>query len=139
MLHDAPHFRKLRGIAIAELSRKGFGCVAITGADGALVGIITDGDIRRHIGTDLLSMSVDQVMTKKPKTAAPDTLVATALQTINASAITSLMVVLWTNRKPNRRTWEMIQFNLSGWATLEELEAHLNQKPPVKKPKIILR
>ncbi|MEI9402824.1 KpsF/GutQ family sugar-phosphate isomerase [Mesorhizobium argentiipisi] len=79
--------------AILELSRKGFGCVAITGADGALVGIITDGDIRRHIASDLLSMSVDQVMTKKPKTASPDTLVATALQTINTSAITSLMVV----------------------------------------------
>jgi arabinose-5-phosphate isomerase len=79
--------------AILELSRKGFGCVAITAADGALAGIITDGDIRRHIASDLLSMSVDQVMTKNPKTANPDTLVATALQTINTSAITSLMVV----------------------------------------------
>ena len=79
--------------AILELSRKGFGCVAVTSADGALIGIITDGDIRRHIGSDLLAMRVDQVMTKGPKTAGPDTLVATALQTINTSAITSLMVV----------------------------------------------
>jgi arabinose-5-phosphate isomerase len=79
--------------AILELSRKGFGCVAITDADGALVGIITDGDIRRHIGSNLLAMTVDEVMTKGPKTASPDTLVATALQTINNSAITSLMVV----------------------------------------------
>ncbi|WP_292398802.1 KpsF/GutQ family sugar-phosphate isomerase, partial [Mesorhizobium sp.] len=79
--------------AILELSRKGFGCVAITAEDGALIGIITDGDIRRHIGSNLLAMSVDQVMTKEPKTAGPDTLVATALQTINNSAITSLMVV----------------------------------------------
>ncbi|MGX9143588.1 KpsF/GutQ family sugar-phosphate isomerase [Mesorhizobium sp. 128a] len=79
--------------AILELSNKGFGCVAITSADGALVGIITDGDIRRHIGSNLMEMSVDQVMTKKPKTSTPDTLVATALQTINDSAITSLMVV----------------------------------------------
>lgn len=79
--------------AIIELSRKGFGCVAVTSADGALIGIVTDGDIRRHIGSDLLAMTVDQVMTKGPKTAGPDTLVATALQTINTSAITSLMVV----------------------------------------------
>jgi arabinose-5-phosphate isomerase len=79
--------------AILELSRKGFGCVAITDADGALIGIITDGDIRRHIGGNLLAMSVDQVMTKEPKTAGPDTLVATALQTINSSTISSLMVV----------------------------------------------
>ena len=79
--------------AILELSTKGFGCVAITEANGALIGIITDGDIRRHIGSNLMEMSVDQVMTKGPKTATPDTLVATALQTINNSAITSLMVV----------------------------------------------
>lgn len=79
--------------AILELSRKGFGCVAITAADGDLVGIITDGDIRRHIGSNLLEMTVDEVMTRSPKTAKPDTLVATALQTINSSAITSLMVV----------------------------------------------
>lgn len=79
--------------AILELSRKGFGCVAITDADGALIGIITDGDIRRHIGSNLLAMSVDQVMTKEPKTAGSDTLVATALQTINSSTISSLMVV----------------------------------------------
>ncbi|TPN12069.1 KpsF/GutQ family sugar-phosphate isomerase [Mesorhizobium sp. B2-1-3] len=79
--------------AILELSRKGFGCVAVTAADGALIGIVTDGDIRRHIGSNLTAMTVDQVMTRSPKTAAPDTLVATALQTINNSAITSLMVV----------------------------------------------
>lgn len=52
--------------------------------------------------------------------------------------ITSLLIVLWTNRKPNRRTWEMIQFYFSGWATLEEFEAHLNEKPPQKKPKILI-
>ena len=58
---------------------------------------------------------------------------------IYMALIASLMLVLWTNRKPNRRTWEMIQFYLSGWATLEEFEAHLKEKPPVKKPKIILK
>jgi arabinose-5-phosphate isomerase len=78
--------------AILELSRKGFGCVAIIDAAGALIGIITDGDIRRQIGSDLLSMTVDQVMTKGPKTVGPETLVAKALQMINASAITALMV-----------------------------------------------
>ena len=78
--------------AILELSGKGFGCVAIVDADGRLTGIITDGDIRRQIGNDLLSMSVDQVMTRGPKTVGPETLVAKALQTLNASAITALMV-----------------------------------------------
>jgi arabinose-5-phosphate isomerase len=78
--------------AILELSGKGFGCVAIVDDAGTLVGIITDGDIRRQIGNDLLSMTVDQVMTRGPKTVRPETLVAKALQMINASAITALMV-----------------------------------------------
>jgi arabinose-5-phosphate isomerase len=84
--------------AILEMSSKGFGCVAITGEGGELIGIITDGDIRRHIASDLLSMTVDQVMTREPKTLGPETLVAKALQTINSSAITALMVV--ENRVP---------------------------------------
>jgi IS4 transposase len=39
--------------------------------------------------------------------------------------IASLLVVLWTGCKPTKRTWEMLQFYLLGWATLEELERHL--------------
>jgi len=39
--------------------------------------------------------------------------------------IASLLIVLWTGRKPTKRTWEMIQFYLIGWASLEELERHL--------------
>lgn len=79
--------------AILEISRKGFGCVGVLGGDGKLAGIVTDGDLRRHMDGDLLSMTVDQVMTREPKTIVPDTLCATALKTINASAITTLMVV----------------------------------------------
>lgn len=79
--------------AIEELSRKGFGCVAVTAGDGSLAGIVTDGDIRRHIGRDLLTMSVDEIMTRGPRAIEPETLVATALQTINATSITALMVV----------------------------------------------
>lgn len=79
--------------AILEMSRKGFGCVGVLGNDGALAGIITDGDIRRQIANDLMARTVDEVMTRAPKTVAPETLVATALQMINSSSITSLMVV----------------------------------------------
>lgn len=42
-----------------------------------------------------------------------------------AALIASLLVVLWTGLKANKRTWEMIQFYLMGWATLEELERHI--------------
>lgn len=78
--------------AILEISRKGFGCVGIVSAEETLLGIITDGDLRRHVEGDLLSMAVDQVMTREPKTVAPDTLAASALQIINSSAITALIV-----------------------------------------------
>jgi hypothetical protein len=44
---------------------------------------------------------------------------------VYVALIASLLLVLWTGRKPTKRTWEMIQFYLSGWATLAELEAHL--------------
>ncbi len=81
------------GDAILEISSKGFGCVGITRDDGRLAGIITDGDLRRHIGKDLLSMQVDDVMTKNPKTVAADTLVAKALDLVNSSKITALMIV----------------------------------------------
>ena len=51
-------------VAIVEMTAKGFGCVGITGADGKLTGIITDGDLRRHMRPDLLAAQVDDVMTK---------------------------------------------------------------------------
>lgn len=79
--------------AILEMSRAGFGCVGVLAPDGSLAGMITDGDLRRHINSDLLSMTVEQVMTRDPKVIMPETLAATALQIINASAITTLMVV----------------------------------------------
>ena len=44
---------------------------------------------------------------------------------VYVALIASLLIVLWTGRKPTRRTWEMIQFYLSGWASLEELDRHL--------------
>jgi len=84
--------------AILEISRKGFGCVGITDGDQALIGIITDGDLRRHMNSDLLSMTVDEVMTHNPKTIAPSLLAAAALQIVNSSSITALMVV--EDRKP---------------------------------------
>ena len=42
-----------------------------------------------------------------------------------AGVIASLLIVIWTGLKPNKRTWEMIQFYLMGWASLKELEAHI--------------
>jgi hypothetical protein len=50
-----------------------------------------------------------------------------ALQ-IYTALIASLLIVLWTGRKPTKRTWEMLQFYFQGWASLEEVEAHLEKQ-----------
>ncbi len=79
--------------ALLLISQKGFGCLGIVSARGELVGIITDGDLRRHLTGDILSRPVDEVMTRDPKTIAPDALVASALDILNSAAITALLVV----------------------------------------------
>jgi arabinose-5-phosphate isomerase len=79
--------------AIVEMSAKGFGCVAVTDQSGRLAGMITDGDLRRHMRADLLQASVDAVMTTTPKTVRPDQLASEALQVLNSSKITALIVV----------------------------------------------
>ena len=78
--------------AVVEMSAKGFGCVGIVDDDGVLVGIITDGDLRRHMRADLLEAQVENVMTRSPKTVRPDQLASEALEIINSSMITALMV-----------------------------------------------
>jgi arabinose-5-phosphate isomerase len=84
--------------AIVEMSAKGFGCVGVLDQAGNLAGIVTDGDLRRHMRADLLSSKVDDVMTHNPKSARPDQLAAEVLETLNASNITALFVV--ENKKP---------------------------------------
>jgi arabinose-5-phosphate isomerase len=79
--------------AIVEMSAKGFGCVAVTDAGGKLAGVITDGDLRRHMRGDLLQAPVDEVMTASPKVVRPDQLASEALQLLNSSKITALVVV----------------------------------------------
>jgi len=79
--------------AIVLMTAKGFGCLGVTDAAGRLVGIITDGDLRRHLTNDLLMRAVEEVMNRSPKTIGPETLAASALEILNASGISALFVV----------------------------------------------
>ena len=79
--------------ALVEMSTKSFGCVGITDPAGSLVGIITDGDLRRHMRPDLIDARVEQVMTRSPKTLRPDQLASEALELFNSSKITAAMVI----------------------------------------------
>ena len=78
--------------ALVEMTSKGFGCVGIVDPRGAIVGIVTDGDLRRHMRPDLMTALVDDVMTKNPKTIRGNLLASEALEILNASKITALIV-----------------------------------------------
>jgi arabinose-5-phosphate isomerase len=78
--------------ALFEMTSKGFGCVAIIDGRGEIAGIVTDGDLRRHMRPDLMTATVDQVMTANPKTIGGDMLASEALEILNASKITALIV-----------------------------------------------
>jgi arabinose-5-phosphate isomerase len=79
--------------AIIVMTTKGFGCVGIVDAQGMLVGIITDGDLRRHMRNNLLDARVDDVMTRQPKTVRPDQLISETLDLLNAMKVTALFAV----------------------------------------------
>ena len=81
--------------ALAVMNQSGFGCVGVTGPGGRLIGVITDGDIRRNLSNDLADQSVDAVMTRAPKTTSRDSLAADALRSMTAgpSKIMQLFVV----------------------------------------------
>jgi arabinose-5-phosphate isomerase len=72
------------------MTEKRFGCVGVVDANGLLAGIVTDGDLRRHMAPDLLDRPVEAVMTRDPRTVGPGTLAAEALETMNARQITAL-------------------------------------------------
>jgi arabinose-5-phosphate isomerase len=79
--------------ALVTMTAKSFGCLGVTDGRGRLAGVVTDGDLRRHMGDDLLRKSVADIMTRGPKTVSPDTLASAALEIINSARITALFVV----------------------------------------------
>ena len=81
--------------ALLLITEKQFGCLGVTDAAGRLAGIVTDGDLRRSMGPDLLYRQVQDVMTHAPRTIGPDALAAEALHAMTGRdrKITSLFVV----------------------------------------------
>jgi arabinose-5-phosphate isomerase len=78
--------------ALVEMSAKGFGVTGVTDGEGRLVGIITDGDLRRHMAR-LMAATAAGVMTRGPRTIAPGALAEEALALMNAARITCLFAV----------------------------------------------
>jgi arabinose-5-phosphate isomerase len=80
---------------IYEISSKGLGMACVVAADGTLKGIITDGDLRRHMvsATHLLERTAGEIMTTSPITVPPDTMAAAALHILEQRRITAVVVV----------------------------------------------
>ena len=86
--HDAPLDE-----VVAQISSKGFGCAIISGADGLLAGVVTDGDLRRRVASGFAGLRAADLMTVNPHTILPDALAAEALELVNRLRITALIVV----------------------------------------------
>jgi len=84
--------------AILEMTTKSFGCVGVIDDGGQLLGVVTDGDLRRHMSADLLSLTVDDILTTGGKTIRAEALASEAVHLMNVSKITNVFVV--ENNKP---------------------------------------
>ena len=78
---------------ILEMTKKSLGHVAVKNKDNKLIGIITDGDLRRHIKKSLLNLNVKEIMSSKPMLIFKDELVTSSLKKMNDNKITCLFVV----------------------------------------------
>lgn len=87
------------GETLLEITRRGYGVVGVTDAQGELAGIITDGDLRRHLEGLMLHVA-GEVMTPNPRTIGPEALAGEALALMNDRKITCLLVTAANSRSP---------------------------------------
>ena len=78
--------------ALLTMTRGALGAIGVLDTSGQLIGVITDGDLRRHMDGSLLEQTADQIMTPQPESIRADALAAEALGVMNRRAITSLFV-----------------------------------------------
>ena len=79
--------------ALITMTAKGFGCVGIVDDSGRLEGVITDGDLRRHMSDSLAARPVTEIMTRGPKYIAANSLASEAILLMNECSITNVFVV----------------------------------------------
>ena len=79
--------------ALVIMTEKGFGCIGVLNDCGQLIGVVTDGDLRRHMSSTLLSEKVGKVMTASPKTIFSSSFATEAVGFMNRNSITNLFVL----------------------------------------------
>jgi arabinose-5-phosphate isomerase len=75
------------------MTEKSFGCLGVIDETGKLVGMITDGDLRRHMGPNLIKARAAEIMTRKPNTLPPNMLASAALEKFDALKRTQMFIV----------------------------------------------
>ena len=78
--------------ALLTMTKKSFGCVGVVNNNKKLIGIITDGDLRRNMNDNLFNLKAVNIMTKKPSTGNKEMLIGEALNIMNNKKITSLFI-----------------------------------------------
>ncbi len=78
---------------LVQMTKYSFGCLGVLSKDDTLVGVITDGDLRRNMDSNLLNKQVSSIMRSSPVTVTPETMVSVALQIMNSKKITSVFVI----------------------------------------------
>lgn len=81
-------------VALLEMTEKGFGMTTVVDSDAQLIGVFTDGDLRRAVdrGLDINTATVDELMSPQPKTVSDSILAAQALKVMEDNSITALIV-----------------------------------------------
>ena len=89
---------ELMSSALLTMTKKSFGCVGVINKSKKLVGIITDGDLRRNVGENFFKKKASQIMTKNPTIGDQNLIIGEALNIMNTKKITSLFIC--KNREP---------------------------------------
>ena len=86
--------------ALLKMTSYGFGCVGVTNDKNNLIGIITDGDLRRNITKNFIEMPISKIMTKNPLTIEPEVNIKNAIEIMNNNKITALFVLSNKSKVP---------------------------------------
>ena len=106
---------------ILKMSKKGFGCVGVIDENKNLVGVITDGDLRRNMTNEILEKSAEEIMIKRPKTILKNKYIKDALKIFNKEKITVLFVLNDTSSKKPIGIIHLHDCLTINWVNIEKL------------------
>ncbi len=92
--HELPLAKKNEKMskALITMTKKSFGCLGVVDSKNEIIGIITDGDLRRKLNSDFFNKTASEIMTKKPTLVSKEMLVGEAINLMNTKQITSLFI-----------------------------------------------